>query len=100
MTAAVVEQRTSRAKRHERDIARAAYALLLIAHLLDLAIEKARDDAPHAFGLVAWRSHKIQRAHDSTLLAETLGLAEGIAELEWIQVLWCEMLGWRDVEGS
>ena len=48
--------------------------------------------------LLSWRSHRLPREHGSTLSAEALSLAEGLAELEWLQVLWQEIFGWSDVE--
>ncbi|CAE8626700.1 unnamed protein product [Polarella glacialis] len=39
---------------------------------------------------IAWKSHKLKRVTNSTLASETMALAEGLAEMEWLMAHWLE----------
>ena len=52
---------------------------------------------------MAWRSSRLRRVVSSTLAGETLALCQGVAEMEWLQAIWQDVVfnravrdGWED----
>ena len=42
--------------------------------------------------MIAWRSSRLRRVVASTLAGETLALTQGVAELEWVQALFRDIV--------
>jgi len=56
-----------------------------------VAVDKAvRDGAESHANFLGWKSHRLDRVCNSTLMAESCSLADGLAELRVFQLLWAE----------
>ena len=65
--------------------------------LLGVTDQKVEDGNAQKFSLLSWRSHRADRVCNSTLMAESVSLGEGLAALRYYQVMWGEITEGRSL---